>query len=80
MACPDPGSPPRRQIDAMILETKVKPVVKDQAPYKDYGTLYVAELRVDVSPERIAGFAQTYQPPAGPAGAWCFWAAPWRSS
>jgi hypothetical protein len=39
----------------MILETKVRPVVKD------YGTLYVAELRVDVSPERRAGLVETYQ-------------------
>jgi hypothetical protein len=45
----------------MILETKIKPVVKDQAPYKDYGNLYVAELRVDASPERISGFTETYQ-------------------
>ena len=45
----------------MILETKIKPVVKDQAPYKDYGKLYVAELRVDVSPERLAGLTETYQ-------------------
>ena len=31
-ACPGPGSRPPRQIDAMILETTIKPVVKD------YGT------------------------------------------
>ena len=58
---PRSWKPAPRQIDAMILETKIKPVVKDQAPYKDYGKLYVAELRVDVSPERIAGFTETYQ-------------------
>jgi hypothetical protein len=53
--------PAPRQIDAMILETTIKPVIKDQAPYKDYGKLYVAELRVDRSPERLAGFTETYQ-------------------
>jgi hypothetical protein len=36
-------SPPSRLVDAMILETRINPVVKD------YGTLYVAELKVDFS-------------------------------
>lgn len=44
-----------RQIDAMIVETKVRPVVKD------YGTLYVAEFQVDASPERISSLVETYQ-------------------
>jgi hypothetical protein len=52
---PRSWKPSPRQIDAMILETKVRPVVKD------YGTLYVAELRVDVSPERRASLVETYQ-------------------
>lgn len=38
--------PPSRLVDAMILETRINPVVKD------YGTLYVAELKVDFSPGR----------------------------
>jgi hypothetical protein len=38
----------------MILETKVKPIVKD------YGTLYETELRVDVSPERRSDFVAAY--------------------
>ncbi len=39
----------------MIIETIVEPVVKD------YGTLYVAKLRVDVSPEQRAIFTESYQ-------------------
>ena len=38
----------------MILETKVQPIVKD------YGTLYEAKLRVDVSPEQRASFVKTH--------------------
>ena len=51
---PRSWKPPARQIDGMILETKVKPIVKD------YGTLYEAELRVDVSPERRASLVAAY--------------------
>jgi hypothetical protein len=51
---PRSWQPPASQIDAMILETKVKPVVKD------YGTLYEAELRVDVSPDRRASLVAAY--------------------
>ena len=47
--------PTTRQVDQMILDTKVERVVKD------YGTLYVAKLRVDASPERRAGFVRAYQ-------------------
>ncbi|MFO0889194.1 MAG: hypothetical protein U0790_08645 [Isosphaeraceae bacterium] len=52
-----PGSwrPAARQVDDMILEAKVDPVVKD------YGTLYVARLTVDVSPQRREGFVRAYQ-------------------
>ena len=39
----------------MILETRVRPIVKD------YGTVYEAELRVDVSPERKARLVAVYQ-------------------
>jgi hypothetical protein len=52
---PRSWKPSPRQIEAMILETKVSPVVKP------YGTVYEAELRVDVSPEVRAGLAETYQ-------------------
>ena len=38
----------------MILETKIKPIVKD------YATIYEAELRVDVSPERRAHLIAAY--------------------
>lgn len=47
--------PAERQIDSMILETKVIPVVKP------YGTLHVAELKVDTSPERRAQLVKTYE-------------------
>ncbi len=52
---PPSWKPSSQQIDAMILETTVEPVVKD------YGTLYVAKLRVDVSPERRATFTGSYK-------------------
>ena len=42
-------------VDNMILATTVKPIVKD------YGTIYEAQLKVDVSPERRALFHKTYQ-------------------
>jgi hypothetical protein len=58
---PRSWKPAARQIDAMILETALKPVVKNEPPYKDYGKLYEAELRVDVSPERLASFTETYK-------------------
>jgi hypothetical protein len=52
---PRSWKPSPRQIDAMIIETTVEPVVKD------YGTLYVAKLRVNVSPEQRAAFTESYQ-------------------
>ena len=52
---PRSWKPSTRQIDAMIIETIVEPVVKD------YGTLYVAKLRLDVSPEQRAIFTESYQ-------------------
>ena len=52
---PRSWKPSPRQIDAMIIETIVEPVVKD------YGTLYVAKLRVDVSPEQRAIFTESYK-------------------
>jgi hypothetical protein len=51
---PRSWKPPARQVDGMILETKVKPIVKD------YGTLYEAEFRVDVSPEQRASLVAAY--------------------
>ena len=51
-----PGSwtPPSRLIDAMILETRINPVVKD------YGTLYVAEFTVDFSPDRRKALVRVF--------------------
>ncbi len=51
---PGSWSPPSRLIDALILETRIKPVVKD------YGTLYVAEMKVDLSPERRNALGEVY--------------------
>jgi hypothetical protein len=45
---PASWSPPIRLLHAMILETRIRPIVKD------YGTLYEAELKVDVSTRRRA--------------------------
>ena len=38
----------------MVLETRIKPVVKD------YGTLYEAELKFDDSPQRRARLVDVY--------------------
>ncbi len=70
---PGSWSPPSRLIDAMILETRINPVVKD------YGTLYVAELKVDFSPQRRQALVEVYPPRAGPATAWRCWGASWGS-
>ena len=51
---PRSWKPPARQVDGMILETKVRPIVTD------YGTVYEAELRVDASPERKASLVAAY--------------------
>ena len=52
---PRSWKPSTQQIDTMIIETIVEPVVKD------YGTLYVAKLRLDVSPEQRAIFTESYK-------------------
>src|SRR5271157_854989 len=52
---PRSWKPSTQQIDAIIIETTVEPVVKD------YGTLYVAKLRLDVSPEQRAIFIESYK-------------------
>jgi hypothetical protein len=52
---PRSWKPSTQQIDAMIIETTMEPVVKD------YGTLYVAKLRLDVSPEQRALFIESYK-------------------
>jgi hypothetical protein len=49
-----PWTPPSRLVDAMILETRINPVVKD------YGTLYVAELKAEFSPRRRQAFVQVH--------------------
>jgi hypothetical protein len=52
---PASWKPSTAQVDAMIVRSKVEPVVKD------YGTLYMAKLTVDVSPGRRASFVHAYQ-------------------
>ncbi len=52
---PRSWKPSTQQIDAMIIDTTMEPVVKD------YGTLYVAKLRLDVSPEQRALFIESYK-------------------
>jgi len=52
---PRSWKPSTQQIDAMIVETTVEPVIKD------YGTLFVAKLRLDASPERRAIFTESYK-------------------
>jgi len=52
---PRSWKPSTQQIDAMIIETTVERVVKD------YGTLYVAKLRLDVSPEQRTIFTESYK-------------------
>jgi hypothetical protein len=42
-------------VDALVIGTTVKPVIKD------YGTLYQAKLRADFSPQRAVPFVQSYQ-------------------
>jgi hypothetical protein len=49
-----PWSPPTQLLDAMVLETRIRPVVKD------YGTLYEAELKVDASSFRRAQMVELY--------------------
>jgi hypothetical protein len=45
---------PERLLQAMILETRVSPNVRD------YGTLYVGELKVDFSPPRRIALLEAY--------------------
>ena len=52
---PRSWKPSSQQIDSMIIETTVEPVVKD------YGTLYVAKLRLNVSPEQRSIFTESYK-------------------
>ena len=51
---PRSWQPPAQLVDGMILETKVKPIVKD------YGTLHEAEFVVDVSPRQRANLVAAY--------------------
>jgi hypothetical protein len=51
---PASWTPPQQLLDAMVLETRIKPVVKS------YGTLYEAQLRVDDSQERRAQLVNVY--------------------
>ena len=60
-------------VDNMILATTVKPIVKD------YGTIYEAQLKVDVSPGAEPSSTRLT------SGNWfavalCSWAVPWHSS
>jgi hypothetical protein len=52
---PRSWNPSPRLVDEMIIESSVKPVVKD------YGIIYEAQLKVDVSPQRRARFQQSYK-------------------
>jgi hypothetical protein len=47
-------TPPVSLLDAMVLDTRFEPVIKD------YGTLYVAELKFDASPQRRAALVERY--------------------
>ena len=58
---PASWTPPSRLLDTMVLETRIKPVVKD------YGILYETELKVDASPRRRAAARRSVQPRAGRA-------------
>ena len=57
-----PGSwtPPARLLQAMILDIRTKEIVKQSGPLKDLGPMYVAELKVDFSPQRRATFVESY--------------------
>jgi hypothetical protein len=46
---------PSKLIDAMVLDTQIRPVVKD------YGTLYEATLRADFSPDRRDKIVRVYE-------------------
>jgi hypothetical protein len=52
---PRSWTPPAQLVDSMILQTTVKPVVKD------YGTLYEAHLLLDVSAEKRSQFTESYK-------------------
>jgi hypothetical protein len=51
---PASWTPPPRLLDAMVLETRITPVVKD------YGTLFEAALKIDASRERRAQLVEVY--------------------
>jgi hypothetical protein len=51
---PASWAPPQRLLEAMIVKTDMKETVKD------YGTIYVAELTLDTSPQRRATFVNLY--------------------
>lgn len=52
---PRSWNPPRGLVDEMIRETRIKPITKD------YGTVYEAELSVDMSPRRRYRLSESYQ-------------------
>ncbi|MFI5460100.1 MAG: hypothetical protein ACHRXM_32175 [Isosphaerales bacterium] len=56
---PASWTPPPRLLDAMVLETRIKPIVKDHGALKDT-ILYEAELKFDASPERRAQLVEVY--------------------
>ena len=51
---PTSWTPPSKLLDTMVLETRVKPVVKD------YGILYEAKFTIDTSPRRRAQLVEVY--------------------
>jgi hypothetical protein len=53
---PASWTPPPQLLDAMVLQTRVNPIVKDW----DYGPLYNAEFTIDDSPQRRARLIEAY--------------------
>jgi hypothetical protein len=51
---PPSWTPPASLLDAMVLQTQIKPIVKA------YGTVYEAELTIDNSPQRRAQLIEVY--------------------
>jgi hypothetical protein len=51
---PASWTPPARLLDAMVLQTRIKPVVKD------WGTVYEAELTIDDSPQHRVRLVEVY--------------------
>ncbi len=57
---PDSWTPPAPMVQAMILETQVRPDDRLTLKEKDYGPWYVAELKADFSPRRREALVEVY--------------------